>query len=103
MADHAVTSAAAAMDQDAMEIDARLARVIEVELAKTKTRVPSTDIINASRLIYSATAATDDFQSNLVACSHANSNVFGVIMRYAIGMRISPNHPHLPGNAIKLA
>eukprot|EP00873_Tetraselmis_striata_P044070 jgi/Tetstr1/464334/TSEL_000818.t1 len=45
----------------------------------------------------------DDFQSKLVACFHSNSNLPGVIMRYATALRIAPNHPHLPGTATKLA
>eukprot|EP00873_Tetraselmis_striata_P011862 jgi/Tetstr1/432126/TSEL_021583.t1 len=48
-------------------------------------------------------ADIDDFQSKLVACFHSNSNLPGVIMRYATALRIAPNHPHLPGTAIKLA
>eukprot|EP00873_Tetraselmis_striata_P021026 jgi/Tetstr1/441290/TSEL_029541.t1 len=49
MADHAVAAAAAGLE--AMEIDTHVARVIQVELAKTKTRVPTRDIINASRIL----------------------------------------------------
>eukprot|EP00873_Tetraselmis_striata_P013558 jgi/Tetstr1/433822/TSEL_023008.t1 len=48
-------------------------------------------------------AAIDDFQPKLVACFHFNSNLHGVIMRYATALRIAPNQPHLPGTAIKLA
>eukprot|EP00873_Tetraselmis_striata_P008928 jgi/Tetstr1/429192/TSEL_019145.t1 len=48
-------------------------------------------------------ADIDDFQSKLLACFHSNSNLPGVIMRYATALRIPPNHPHLPGTAIKLA
>eukprot|EP00873_Tetraselmis_striata_P012095 jgi/Tetstr1/432359/TSEL_021756.t1 len=48
-------------------------------------------------------ADIDDFQSKLVACFHSNSNLPIVVMRYATGLRIAPNHPHLPGTAIKLA
>eukprot|EP00873_Tetraselmis_striata_P020241 jgi/Tetstr1/440505/TSEL_028828.t1 len=139
MADQAATAAAAAADLVNMEIDTHVARVIQVELAKTKTRVPATDIINASRIlgdrrefppesdagmayrglladnppvprdvapgvsVVTVFADIDDFQSKLVACFHSNSNLPGVIMRYATGLRIAPNHPHLPGNTIKLA
>eukprot|EP00873_Tetraselmis_striata_P003686 jgi/Tetstr1/423950/TSEL_014561.t1 len=102
------------------------ARVIQVELAKTKTRVPTRDIINASHIlgdrrephrrqppvsrevapgvsVSTIFADIDDFQSKLVACFHSNSNMPGVIMRYATALRIAPNHPHLPGIAINLA
>eukprot|EP00873_Tetraselmis_striata_P017116 jgi/Tetstr1/437380/TSEL_026064.t1 len=52
MADHAdAAAAAAAAGFEAMEIDTHVARVIQVELAKTKTRVPTRDIINASRIL----------------------------------------------------
>eukprot|EP00873_Tetraselmis_striata_P025185 jgi/Tetstr1/445449/TSEL_033228.t1 len=171
MADHAAAAAAAvAAGFEAMEIDTHVARVIQVELAKTKTRVPTRDIINASRIlghrrefrqliafftelreliagiywtpaleawilrqfppesdagmayrgltadnppvslevapgvsVSTIFADIDDFQSKLVACFHSNSNLPGVIMRYATALRIAPNHPHLPGTAIKLA
>eukprot|EP00873_Tetraselmis_striata_P007597 jgi/Tetstr1/427861/TSEL_017939.t1 len=125
MADQAATAAAAAAAGLVnMEIDTHVARVIQVELAKTKTRVPATDIINASRIlgdrreadnppvprdvapgvsVVTVFADIDDFQSKLVACFLSNSNLPGVIMRYATGLRIAPNHPHLPGNTIKLA
>eukprot|EP00873_Tetraselmis_striata_P034049 jgi/Tetstr1/454313/TSEL_041232.t1 len=171
MADRAAAAAAAAVAGLVnMEIDTHVARVIQVELAKTKTRVPATDIINASRILgdrrevrqliafftnlkeliagiywtpaleawilhqfppesdagmayrglladnppvprdvaHGVTVVTvfadiDDFQSKLVACFHSNSNLPGVIMRYATSMRIAPNQPHLPGNTIKLA
>eukprot|EP00873_Tetraselmis_striata_P036800 jgi/Tetstr1/457064/TSEL_043726.t1 len=172
MADHAAAAAAAAAAAgfEAMEIDTHVARVIQVELAKTKTRVPTRDIINASRIlgdrrevrqliafftylreliagiywtpaleawilrqfppesdagmayrgltadnppvsrevapgvsVSTIFADIDDFLSKLVACFHSNSNLPGVIMRYATALRIAPNHPHLPGTAIKLA
>eukprot|EP00873_Tetraselmis_striata_P001378 jgi/Tetstr1/421642/TSEL_012582.t1 len=171
MADHAAAAAAAATAGcEVMEIDTHVARVIQVELAKTKTRVPTRDIINASRIlgdrrevrqliafftelreliagiywtpaleawilrqfppesdagmayrgltadnppvsrevapgvsVSTIFADIDDFQSKLVACFHSNSNLPGVIMRYATALRIAPNHPHLPGTAIKLA
>eukprot|EP00873_Tetraselmis_striata_P028962 jgi/Tetstr1/449226/TSEL_036431.t1 len=48
-------------------------------------------------------ADIDDLKSKLVACCHSNSNPAGVIMRYATRLYIAINHPHLPGNAIKLA
>eukprot|EP00873_Tetraselmis_striata_P000776 jgi/Tetstr1/421040/TSEL_012085.t1 len=166
MADHA--AAADAAGYEAMEINTHVARVIQVELAKTKTRVPTRDIINASRIlgdsrellqlivfltklrelipgiywtpsleawilrqfppesdagmayrgltadnspvsrevapgvsISTIFADIDNFQSKLVACYY--SNMHGVIMRYATALRIAPNHPHLPGTAIKLA
>eukprot|EP00873_Tetraselmis_striata_P014055 jgi/Tetstr1/434319/TSEL_023425.t1 len=125
MADHAAAAAAAA-GFEAMEIDTHVARVIQVELAKAKTRVATRDIINASRIlgdrrevrqliaffskllapgvsVSTIFADINDFQSKLVACFHSNSNLHGVIMRYATGLRIAPNHPHLPGTAIKLA
>eukprot|EP00873_Tetraselmis_striata_P005328 jgi/Tetstr1/425592/TSEL_016013.t1 len=51
MADQAATAAAAVAGLVNMEIDTHVARVIQVELAKTKTRVPATDIINASRIL----------------------------------------------------
>eukprot|EP00873_Tetraselmis_striata_P000457 jgi/Tetstr1/420721/TSEL_011804.t1 len=170
MADHGAAAAVAAAGFEAMEIDTHVARVIQVELAKTKTRVPTRDIINASRIlgdrrevrqliafftelreliagiywtpaleawilrqfplepdagmayrgltadnppvsrevalgvsVSTIFADIDDFQSKLVACFHSNSNLPGVIMRYATALRIAPNHPHLPGTAIKLA
>eukprot|EP00873_Tetraselmis_striata_P003457 jgi/Tetstr1/423721/TSEL_014354.t1 len=169
MADHGAAAAVAAAGFEAMEIDTHVARVIQVELAKTKTRVPTRDIINASRIlgdrrevrqliafftelreliagiywtpaleawilrqfplepdagmayrgltadnppvsrevalgvsVSTIFADIDDFQSKLVACFHSNSNLHGVIMRYATALRIAPNHPHLPGTAIKL-
>eukprot|EP00873_Tetraselmis_striata_P008937 jgi/Tetstr1/429201/TSEL_019154.t1 len=98
MADHAAAAAAAApAGFEAMKIDTHVARVIQVELAKTKTRVRTRDIINASRIL------GDRRESKLVACFHSNSNMHGVIMRCATALRIAPNHPHLPGTAIKLA
>eukprot|EP00873_Tetraselmis_striata_P019265 jgi/Tetstr1/439529/TSEL_027958.t1 len=127
MADHAAAAAAAtAIGFEAMGIDTHVARVIQVELAKTKTRVPTRDIINASLILGDrcevrqllafltellapgvsvSTIFPDigDFQSKLVACFHSNSNLHGVIMRHATALRIAPNHPHLPGTAIKLA
>eukprot|EP00873_Tetraselmis_striata_P023331 jgi/Tetstr1/443595/TSEL_031594.t1 len=52
MADHAAAAAAAAAAGfEAMEIDTHVARVIQVELTKTKTRAPTRDIINASRIL----------------------------------------------------
>eukprot|EP00873_Tetraselmis_striata_P040037 jgi/Tetstr1/460301/TSEL_005601.t1 len=105
--------AATAAGFEAMEIDTHVARVIQVELAKTKTRVPTRYIINASRIlgdrlapgvsVSTIFADIDDFQSKLVACFHSNSNLPCVIMRHATALRIAPNHPHLPGTAIKLA
>eukprot|EP00873_Tetraselmis_striata_P016731 jgi/Tetstr1/436995/TSEL_002734.t1 len=99
MADHAAIAAAAASGQDAMEIDTR---VIQVEMAKAKTPVPSTDVINASRIlgdrrevrqliarVATVFADINDFQSKLVACFHSNSNLPGVIMRYALAC-VSP-------------
>eukprot|EP00873_Tetraselmis_striata_P042510 jgi/Tetstr1/462774/TSEL_007725.t1 len=51
MADQAVAAAATAAGLANMEIDTHVARVIHVELAKTKTRVPTTDIVNGSRIL----------------------------------------------------
>eukprot|EP00873_Tetraselmis_striata_P045874 jgi/Tetstr1/466138/TSEL_010700.t1 len=97
MADHAAAAAAAApAGFEAMKIDTHVAPVIQVELAKTKTRVPTRDIINASRIL--GDRHIDDFESKLVACFHSNSNMHG-----ATALRIAPNHPHLHGTAIKLA
>eukprot|EP00873_Tetraselmis_striata_P020959 jgi/Tetstr1/441223/TSEL_029479.t1 len=108
-------AAAAAVGIDAREIDTHVARVIQVEHAKTNTLVLTRGIINASRIlgdrrelapgvsVSTTFAAIDDFQSMLVACFHSNWNLPGIIMRYAIGLCIAPNHPHLPGIAIKLA
>eukprot|EP00873_Tetraselmis_striata_P023136 jgi/Tetstr1/443400/TSEL_031413.t1 len=109
MADHAAAAAAAGLE--AMELDTHFARVIQVELAKTNTCIPTRDIINASRIlgdrlapgvrVSTISADIDDFQSKLVTCFH--SNLPGVNMRYATVLPIAPNHPHLPGTAIKLA
>eukprot|EP00873_Tetraselmis_striata_P000731 jgi/Tetstr1/420995/TSEL_012055.t1 len=97
----AIVAAAAAAGHDVMEIN--VACVIHVELAKTKTRVPTQDIINSSRIlgnrcevapnvsVSTVFADIGDFQSNLVACFHSNSKLPGVIMYYATGLRIAPN------------
>eukprot|EP00873_Tetraselmis_striata_P013111 jgi/Tetstr1/433375/TSEL_022660.t1 len=51
MADYAATAAAAAAGRDTIEIDTHVSRVIQVEPANTKARVPPTDIINSSDLL----------------------------------------------------
>eukprot|EP00873_Tetraselmis_striata_P002867 jgi/Tetstr1/423131/TSEL_013900.t1 len=128
MAAHVVIAAAAG-GQDAMHGDRQIdthyvARVIQVELiAKTKTRVPPTDIINASRIILgdrrearqlvvsftdmlnelidvaTVFADIDDFQSKLVECFHSNSNL--PLCHHALRHGLA--YHHLPGNAVKLA
>eukprot|EP00873_Tetraselmis_striata_P044249 jgi/Tetstr1/464513/TSEL_009271.t1 len=105
-----------------MEIDTHAARVIQVELATIKTRVPTRNIINASRIlgdrreppvsrkvapgvsVSTVSADIDKFQSKHVACFHSKSKLPCGIMCYATGLRIiAPNHLHPPGTAVKLA
>eukprot|EP00873_Tetraselmis_striata_P023638 jgi/Tetstr1/443902/TSEL_031854.t1 len=120
MADHAAAAgAAAAACFEAMEIDTHVARVIQVELAKPKTRVPTRDIINASRILGDRREVRQliVFFTELLAPGVSVSTIFADIddfhpsswhsstptLTCLASSRVAPNHPHLPGTAIKLA
>eukprot|EP00873_Tetraselmis_striata_P036341 jgi/Tetstr1/456605/TSEL_043308.t1 len=61
---------AAAGGQDAMEIDTHVARAIKVDVAKTKTRVPTTtDIINASRILRDPCNFPPESDASMTYCS----------------------------------